>query len=172
MKLTLILVLVICLIQDSKTLPTDFSELKKISIEELQLKTEAHVKIWGLGKIERWDFQQGTGELVFTLPGGFKAVCPAQIIGTYNNEDGSWLWSWANSSIEESLTKDSLKLKKYGQDHKIEMLTKQKWNGKPEDAWAMTAVAVKLLDKQGAYRGPAGNTDVYFVFGEVVVRKQ
>ncbi|HSS19810.1 MAG TPA: hypothetical protein VLL54_07025 [Pyrinomonadaceae bacterium] len=153
-------------------IPADFAALQKASLKELQLKTDGHIKTWGLDKIERWDLSQDSGELLFTLPGGFKAVSPAQIIGTYNSEDQTWLWAWANSSIEEKLQVDALKVRKYGEEHHIERLTKAKWIGTEEDAWAMAALAVKLCGEQGAYRGPADATKVFIVFGKVTLSKK
>ena len=164
--------LTLCLEQDQTPVPSDFATLQKLSIEELQLKTEAHKEAWGMDKMLRWDFNQGSGKLEFTLPDGLKAVAPAQIIGTYNSDDHTWLWAWANSSIEEKLQADARQLLKYGEEHHIERLTKRKWVGTEEDAWAMTALAVKLCEKQGAYRGPSGATKVFMVFGEIVLTKK
>jgi hypothetical protein len=167
-----LMVLIPCLEQNQTTVPSDFATLQKLSIEELQLKTEAHKKAWGLDKVLRWDFNQGSGQLEFSLPDGMKAVSPAQIIGTYNSEDHTWLWSWANSSIEEELQADARHLEKYGEEHHIDRLTKRKWVGTEEDAWAMAALAVKLCGKQGAYRGASGATKVFMVFGEVTLTKK
>ena len=128
--MALILLIMLCLGQDATKVPSDFSTLQKQSVEELKVKTRAHIKTWGLGKIERWDLSQDTGQLIFSLPDGFKAVTPAQIIGSYNSKDHTWLWAWANSSIDETFKADALKLREYGEEHKIERLTKAKWVGK------------------------------------------
>jgi Family of unknown function (DUF6882) len=167
-----ILVLMTCLVQFQSDLPSDFSTLQKMSVEELALKTQAHKEAWGLGKIERWDLSQDTGELVFSLPDGIKAVCPAQIIGTYNSLDQTWLWAWANPSINEKLRADALKVRKYGEERHIDRLTKSKWKGTEDDAWAMAALAVKLCGEQGAYRGPAGTTYVFIAFGEIKLSRK
>ena len=167
-----LLVLTPSLEQHQTPVPSDFAALQKLSLEELQLKTEAHKKAWGLDKILWWDLNQGSGKLEFSLPDGLKAVSSAQIIGTYNSEDHTWLWAWANSSVEERLQADSRQLLKYGEEHHIEPLTKRKWVGTEEDAWAMVAVAVKLCGKQGAYRGPAGATKVFIAFGEITLTKK
>src|SRR5215813_2541477 len=172
MIINFILVLMICLGQNQSNLPSDFSTLQKMSVEELALKTQAHKETWGLGNIERWDLSQITGELVFSLPNGLKAVCPAQIIGTYNSKDQTWLWAWANPSIDEKMRANALKVRKYGEEHKIDRLTKSKWKGTEDDAWAMAALAVKLCEEQGAYRGPAGATYVFITFGEVKLSKK
>lgn len=168
----LFILLAICFGQDDTKLPPDFPTLQKVSLEELELKTRAHDQAWGLGRIERWDLDQDTGELVFSLPDGMKAVAPAQIIGTYNSEDQTWLWAWANPSVDETLKKDALKVKEYGKKHGIERLTKAKWKGTEKDAWAMAALAVKLGGAQGAYRGPSGSTYVFITFGEVTLGKK
>ncbi len=45
-----LMVLTPCLEQDQTTVPSDFAALQKLSIEELQLKTEAHKKNMGTGQ--------------------------------------------------------------------------------------------------------------------------
>jgi hypothetical protein len=157
--------------QDKVMPPADFPTLQKVSLEELQLKTQAHVKAWGLDKVGRWDLSQEEGDLVFSFDDGTRVAAPAQIIGTYNSEDRTWLWAWANPSIDEKLQKDALKLRKYGEEHGIERLTTRKWVGTEDDAWAMTALAVKLCGEQGAYRAPAGKTRVFIAFGPVELSK-
>ena len=164
--------LMLMLAQGSGKLPSDFASLQQMSIEELKLKTEGHVRAWGLDHIERWDLNQDSGELVFSLSDDMKAVAPAQIIGTYNTEDNTWLWAWANSSIEDKLKVDSFKVRKYGEEHHVDKLTTRKWAGTEADAWAMVALAVKLCDKQGAYRGPAGATHFFIAFGGVTLSKK
>ena len=146
--------------------------LQKLSIEELKIKTEAHARTWGLDRMKRWDLSQESGELVFSLPEDLKAVAPAQIIGTYNTEDNTWLWAWANSSIDDKLKVDALKVRKYGEAHNIAKLTQRKWTGTEDDAWAMVALAVKLCDEQGGFRGPAGATHVFIAFGGVTLSKK
>ena len=168
----LIILLMICFGQDETKLPSDFSILQKTSIEELKLKTRAHEEAWGLNEISRWDLDQDTGELVFSFADRKRAVAPAQIIGTYNSEDQTWLWAWANPSVDEKLRKDVLKVRKYGEEHHINRLTNAKWVGTDDDAWAMTALAVKLCGEQGAYRGPASGTYVFMAFGEVKLSKK
>jgi hypothetical protein len=45
------------------------------------------------------------------------------------------------------------------------------WEGSEDEAWSMTALAVKLCNEQGAYRGPAGQTMMFITFGEVQLSK-
>jgi hypothetical protein len=151
-------------------LPDDFEQLLQLSMEELQIKTEAH-KAWGLGTFDRWDLDQEVGNLMFSSDEGTTATATAQIIGSFSTRDNSWLWAWDNPSIVDELKVHSLKLKEYGEQHGIERLTTRKWTGTEDDAWAMTALAVKLCGAQGAYRGPSGPAYVFMTFGEVTITK-
>lgn len=172
-KCVLAFLLTIYFAQGESTPPPDFLTLQKVSIEELQLKTQGHVEAWGLDRISRWDLDQGTGELAFSFEDGFRATAPAQIIGMYNSEDHTWLWAWDNPSVEDAMKKDALKVRKYGEEHRIERLTKAKWVGTEEDAWAMTALAVKLCGEQGAYRGRTKTrVKVFIAFGPVTMKKR
>jgi hypothetical protein len=148
----------------------EFQQLLEMSMAELRLKTEAHTA-WGLGKFDRWDIDQDIGDLVFSNEDGTTAVAPTQIIGSFSKSDNSWFWAWDNPSIVDALKQDSLVVKKYGEEHGIEKLTTPRWTGTEEDAWAMAALAVKLCNKQGAYRGPGENSHVFMTFGEVKLNK-
>lgn len=148
----------------------EFQSLLDTSMEELQLKTEAH-KAWGLGTFDQWNIDQEVGDLIFSNADGTTAVAPAQIIGSYSPGDNTWLWAWENPSIADGMKSHALQLKEYGETHGIEKLTTAEWAGAEEDAWAMVALAVKLCEAQGAYRGPAGPVYVFMTFGEVKLSK-
>ena len=140
------------------------------SLERLRIQTQAHQDAWGLGSGGSWDFSQDTGDLVFECPDKHVRT-RAQIIGTYNSEKKTWLWSWANPSIEDSLKQDALKVQDYGQKHGVKRLITPKWEGSESDAWEMTALAARLSGAGGAYRGPAGTTFVFFTFGDIEITK-
>ena len=150
----------------------EFKTLLDVSMNELRLKTTGHQQGWGLGKSARWDIDQSQGNLVFTFADGIVATAPAQIIGSFDSTTSEWLWAWANPSIAEPLKRDSLKVKEYGQKHQITRLTSSEWFGKEDDAWSMTALASKLCEAEGAYRGPAGTSFVFMTFGKVELSKK
>jgi hypothetical protein len=149
----------------------EFRALLEGSMEGLKLQTAAHQNTWGFGKAERWDLSQDVGELIFTFPD--KSVrAPAQIIGSFDSQAGSWMWAWANSSVADSLKRDSLRVREYGQQHKIQRLTTPTWSASEMDAWQMTALACRLCNSNGAYRGPAGSTFFFITFGEAQISKR
>ncbi|HXT40555.1 MAG TPA: hypothetical protein VN887_11115 [Candidatus Angelobacter sp.] len=149
----------------------EFKAFLEGSVEGLRLQTGAHQGTWHFGKEERWDFSQDTGELVFTFPDKIVRA-PSQIIGSFDSRTGTWMWAWANSSISESLTRDSLRVRQYGEQNHILRLTSPEWSAEEMDAWHMTALACRLCCSNGAYRGPAGTTFVFITFGEVQLSKR
>ena len=150
----------------------EFKVLLDASMEELRLKTAGHQGGWRFGKSARWDIDQSRGDLIFTFDDGIIATCPAQIIGSFDSAGGTWLWAWANPSIADSLKQDSVKVRDYGQKHQIARLTSAEWPCTETDAWSMVALACKLCEAQGAYRGPAGTAFVFMTFGKVELSKK
>ena len=148
----------------------DYPTLLAQSVEELRLKTDAHDAAWHLGEAD-WDMDQDTGQIVFRAPDGLTATCPVQIIGTYNTADGTWLWGWDHPSVDPALQEHAARVRDYGARHGIAELTTQKLRCSESEAWEFTALACKLSDAQGAYRGPAGSTFVFMTFGTVSLSK-
>jgi hypothetical protein len=144
----------------------EFKQLLDMSMEELRLKTLGHQKGWGFGKADRWSLDMSQGDLIFTFD-GMVATCPAQIVGSFDTTDSSWLWAWANPSIDDPLKLASLRVREYGEQHHIDRLTAPEWAGTEADAWAMAALACKLCEAQGVYRGPAGTAFVFMTFASV-----
>jgi hypothetical protein len=149
----------------------EFKAFLEGSMEGLRLQTEAHQGTWQFGKSERWDFSQDTGDLVFTFP-DMIVRAPAQIVGSFDSKEGSWMWGWANSSIGDSLTRDSIRVREYGEQHHIRRLTTPSWPGEEMGGWHMAALANRLCERNGVYCGPAGTTFVFFTFGQVQLSKK
>lgn len=147
----------------------EFNALLNKSMEDLRAKTLGHQVGWGFGKAAQWSLDLSQRDLLFTFSDGIVATCPAQIVGSLDSESGTWLWGWANPTIPESLQRDSLRVRDYGQQRQIARLTSAEWPCTEEEAWRMAALACYLCEAQGVYRGPAGTAFVFITFGEVVL---
>jgi hypothetical protein len=90
-----------------------------------------------------------------------------QVVGSISTTSNTWLWSWANPSILESVKKDIHLVRQFGDKHKLEELTEEKWEADELDGWAMTNVTAKLLNAKGAYRCPNENGAMFVVFTDV-----
>lgn len=149
----------------------NYKSLVAQSLEELRLKTEAHNEVWHLGEAD-WELDQDHGNIVFTSPKGIVATCPVQIIGTYNTVDGTWLWGWDHPSVVPALQMHAKKMRALGLKNNQEQLMNRKLTITELQAWELTALACKVNDAQGAYRGPAGSTLVFVTFGSPKLSRQ
>ncbi|MCA8997838.1 MAG: hypothetical protein KDA80_12660 [Planctomycetaceae bacterium] len=140
-------------------------ELIPISVEELKIKTEGH-KAWGFGSFDNWNLNQDDGQLIFSNDDGTRAVAPAQIIGSYDYDNGTWKWAWANETIQDHLKEHSNIVRQWGEDNGAGLLTNDEIYAEESDAWDFVAIAVKLCDAQCAYRGPVNDrTAIFMTFG-------
>lgn len=156
--------------QDPNDSP-EFQSLLGQSMEDLRIKTAAHDRLWHLADAKNWSVDQDVGELVFVLPQSMTATCDVQIIGTYNTTDGTWLWGWDHPAVQKPLQDHAWLARRYGDDHAIPKLTTKKVACTEDEAWEFTALACKLAEAQGAYRGPSGPTLVYMTFGQPSLEK-
>lgn len=130
-----------------------YKELLAFSYEELKAKQSLDMSTWGLGDAKRWDVNQEVGSLVFTFPDKV-AVCPVQFIGSWNSKLKTFLWSWANSSIDDRLKTFSIQIRQYGAAHGMKVMTTREITCDDVDAWMLSSLAVCICGAHGVYRGP------------------
>jgi hypothetical protein len=110
-----------------------------------------------LGEYEHWNWDQDTGELVFSSNGIPKVVASIEFIGSISTVSDTWLWSWANFSLNENVRSLVKKVRDFGEKHGYPRLTTPKWSAQEVDGWEMTSLAAYVLDARGAYRTPSEN---------------
>ena len=131
-------------------------------IAELYRRNEAAMERFGVGRYERWDVMQDVSQLVFSDGKEPKVTADAQLIGSYSSVTDTWKWGWTNGTVLPSFSHEILKVKEYGETHGFSMLTDDGSLTCDEDnAWALAAAAMVVLNGECVYRGP---TDKGFVF--------
>ena len=85
-----------------------------------------------------------------------------QIIGTYSEKSRTWRWGWSNRYVPYDLKKTSLKIKKFGEANKIDLLSQPKIKD-DNMGHIFTALGMSLSNSSGYYIIPG--TRVYpFIF--------
>lgn len=120
-----------------------------------------------MGKYERYDFDQQTGEFVFSHRGVPKLVADFQVVGSISTKSNTWLWSWANSSILEGVKKDIYRVRQFGEENGLKQLVEEKWTADEADGWTMTSISAQILAAKGAYRCPTGNGFLFVIFTDI-----
>src|SRR5262245_33411531 len=149
----------------------DLKQFIDASMAGLQEQTAAHTATWRFGEEENWEANLDTGEIIFTFADGMTARAQIQIIGTYNTEDGTFLWGWDHPSVLEPLRKSAELARVWGEENHVESFITRKVNCSEYEAWEFTAVAARLSGANGAYRGPSGSMFVFMTFGEIKLEK-
>lgn len=142
------------------------------AIDSLAQQTSAHMNSWRFGHEESWDADLDRGEIIFQFEDGIAAVAPIQVVGTYNLNDGTFLWAWDHPSIPEPLRAHAKLALAWGQANGLQAFTSRMVNCTEDEAWSFTAVANRLAGANGAYRGPSGSALVFMTLGEIRLFKQ
>ena len=150
--------------------PADLRPQIEKAMHGLEALTAAHDGTWQIGQAA-WSVDQEGGTITFTTPKGMLVTAPVQVVGSYNTQDGTWLWAWDNPSLEGPLTEHARKVRAFGQQDGYEILTTPKLACPEEQCWELTALACMLAGAQGAFRGPAGAIRVFMTFGQVKLSK-
>jgi len=151
-------------------IPTDMHTLIGMAMGHTQGLQRGHVETWGLGKDERWDVDLSAGTIKWTFSDRI-VEAQAELIGTYSESDGSFLWGWKHPSAPEGSAVAATAVKAHRDAHGLSELQVAKLNCKLDDCWPLSAVAVLIGDLQGVYRGQAGDGVYAFVgFGGVTIK--
>lgn len=147
--------------------PEDFV---RASLEGLRMQTNAHAQTWGLGSGKGWDVDLTVGKITFTFDD--KVVeAPIEVVGTYDSKKGTFMWGWDHPSVPTQLRGAALAAKKWGQENNQAKYLERVTKCTEEEAWNFTAVAARLSEANGAYRGVSGTTFVYMTFGKTTMKR-
>lgn len=151
----------------SQEAAVDWQELIDTSYEHLTKDQETLESKFDLSKHERWDFDQTTGKLVFSNGGVAAVVAKFQFVGSYSETSETWLWSWANTSIDPSLSSKLKVVREFGESNDFSKLVERKWPAEPVDGWEMAAISNYLLNGKGVYRPPFEKGLTFLVLTDV-----
>ena len=144
-----------------------FASLVTEAVAYLQQRQDDLQSRFALGTYPRYDWDQETAQLVFSQDGRSRVVADIQFVGGVSTRSNTWLWSWANSSLMESVKGSVRPVRAYGEEHRYLKLASARWPAEEEDGWEMTAVAAYLLGAKGAYRSPKEGGSTFMVMTHV-----
>jgi hypothetical protein len=131
-----------------------WDELVSDCHQALHEKQDALSREYEISKHKRWDWDQETAELVFSNDGVVAVRCRIVFIGSVSTKSNTWLWSWANYSLDESVRSPMDKVRVFGVEKDFPKLFVPKWQADEVDGWEMAGIAVSVLNAKGVYRTP------------------
>jgi hypothetical protein len=109
----------------------------------------------------QWDLETATLTFKRSDNRG-ELVSHVQLIGTASSQHGSFLWSWANHTLPVSCYVEVERVRAFGEEHDLPLLTTKEWLGGRAEGLEMLAVAGRILDAVGVFVD--GSSDPIFLF--------
>ena len=137
---------------------------------EISRTTQAHAARWGLGTAKRWVLDQSEGRVVWSFEDHI-ASAPAQILGSWNAEVGSFVWAWDNESIADALSETAADVRAFGAEHGIGALVSSPLELDEGRVRDLVALAFRVGRCTGLYHPFDGRLASYITFGEVTLEE-
>jgi hypothetical protein len=139
-------------------------ETAQTYLRACQADLEKEYRLWHW---PRYDWYQETRQLIFSEDGVAKVAADIQFVGSISTESDTWLWAWANDSVDPRLSASMVTVRDYGKEHGFNQLTTKQWHAHELDGWEMTSVAAFLLKARGAYRSPKETGFTFMILTDV-----
>ncbi len=148
-------------------------ELEKLVSEghdAIARTTEEHSARWGLGTARKWVLDQEDGRIVWAFD-DHVASAPVQILGSWNSEVSSFVWSWDNNSIADPLCETAATVRAFGEEHDIGALTGSPLPLDEAQVRDVVALAFRVGRCTGLYHPFDGRLASYIAFGAVTLEE-
>jgi hypothetical protein len=145
----------------------EFSKFRHEAIHALMRLNESCDREFQLSAWPRWDYDFERGTLTFSKDNIPRVVAHIQVVGTTSQSSGTWLWSWANSSLPAEVTDVVLRVHAFGEKENLSELIDPSATDDEYLGWAMTAITARILDSKGAYRCPGEDGFIYLVYMDI-----
>lgn len=123
-------------------------------------------------KLEKapWSVDQQAGIISFERKDGALVTAPVQIIGAWNPKTEMFRWGWDHPMVQTRLRADAERTRWFGDKHELPELTAKSLKMTEQEAWQMTALAMKVNAAHGVYRGPTEGPIVFMTLGKPKIK--
>lgn len=134
----------------SKHFTSENDFLEKFGASALEKQRNLYDVTGGLS----WNVDMDKEEITF----GDHLTFSMQVLGSFSHSSETWLWIWENKAggYAESVMKQALLLKQYGEENNIDLLTVGKFDAVENDLHLIGMIAVEMFNGSGYYLGNYG----------------
>ena len=130
----------------------------------------AHAERWGFGTATRWVLDQDTGRVVWSFD-DHVASAQAQILGSWNSQVKSFVWSWDNDTIKPPLRVTAEEVRAFGVEKDVPALCTSPLKLEEDQARDLMALAFVLGRCTGLYHSFDGRLATFIAFGAVTIEE-
>ena len=106
-----------------------------------------------------WDLE--TARIAFDGPSG-RVLADMCVVGTASKVDESFLWSWANEAIPDHAKSGIHKVREFGDQNDLALLTTAELPGDRSQGLEAVAIAGRLLNAEGVLIDEQGEIILFF----------
>jgi len=138
--------------------------------ELIERTSREHATRWGLGTANRWVLDQAEQRITWSFEDHI-ASAPAQILGSWNGQVSSFVWSWDNETIQPPLCVTAEEVRAFGIEHHVPALCTAPLKLDEEQVRDLIAVAFRIGGCTGLYHPHDGVLATYIAFGTVTIEE-
>jgi hypothetical protein len=145
----------------------EFSRFRRDAVHALTCLNDFCGQRFRISSWQRYDYDLDRGTLTFSQDGIPRVIASILVAGTTSTSAGTWLWSWANGYIPESVSEPMKKVRDFGIAENISELAEGYVPDDESVGWDLTAVAAQIMEAKGAYRCPGKNGFTYLIITDI-----
>ncbi|MER6393186.1 DUF6882 domain-containing protein [Streptomyces sp. NPDC001523] len=114
------------------------------------------VERFGLSGDVQYDWSTDEAQITWSCDGKVFLTGRLTVIGSISVTQQTWLWSWANESLQHAALGDIEQVRQFGEENDYPVLPWPGFNSHPELVAEARMVAASVLDAEGAVGGVNG----------------
>jgi hypothetical protein len=138
---------------------TTWDEFVGECVEELRNKHDKLEAEYAFSKLVGWAYERAGKQITFFKDGAPSLVAEYELIGSLSMTSKTWLWAWANPTNYPEVISRIKAVAVFGKDRGFPHLTVPKWPAEESRAWAVSAIAARILNAQAVFRAPYQDSD-------------
>ena len=140
---------------------TDWAAWSRESVQLMSGRNSEWTAKWKLsGAPYTWDLK--AAQIRFE-GNGFDVLADVCCIGTVSSHEKTFLWAWANEGIPEVSRRGLDRIREFGKQNHLTLLTTPECHGGVAEGKEMVAIAGRILDAEGTWIDTCHEVAFFFV---------
>ena len=133
----------------------------------LEEKQAALIAEYQIDSFDMFDFDMIKGTIEFKQGSIVMVAANFVPVGSFNEEQQSWMWAWANGGVTGELNKKAETVKVLEDKIGNEVFSSETFSADESSAWEIAAMACDHYQAQGVFAAPIEGLLIFMVLNDV-----
>jgi len=134
---------------------------------ELERKQAALIEGYQLDSYGGFDYNMSKGTIEFKQGSDVKVTANFVPVGSYNEEQQSWMWAWANGGVTGEINERAESIKVLEDKTGNEIFSSKTIPADEGLAWEIAAMACNHYQGEGVFAAPIADLLIFMVLSDV-----